>query len=74
MFGRYFEDFKEGQVIEHFPRKTITESDNNLFSLLTMNHHPIHLDNEYAKKHPNCFRNICNQTAHYSGTTLIANT
>lgn len=48
MFGRYLEDFKIGDIYEHFPRKTITESDNNLFTLLTMNHHPVHIDSEYA--------------------------
>lgn len=47
-FGRYFEDFEVGSVIIHNPGKTITESDNNLFSLLTMNHHPVHLDRNYA--------------------------
>lgn len=49
-FGKYFEDFTEGQIYKHWPEKTITESDNNLFCLLTMNHHPVHLDIEYAKK------------------------
>ena len=49
-FGRYLEDFKEGMVIRHWPGKTITESDNNLFSLITMNHHPVHLDQHYARK------------------------
>lgn len=48
-FGRYLDDFEEGMVIKHWPGKTITESDNNLFSLLTMNHHPVHLDQHYAK-------------------------
>jgi acyl dehydratase len=48
MFGRYLEDFKIGDVYEHSSKKTITESDNNLFTLLTMNHHPIHIDSEYA--------------------------
>jgi len=48
-FGRYFEDFIDGETIDHKLRKTITESDNNLFCLLTMNHHPVHLDVEYAK-------------------------
>ncbi len=48
-FGRYLEDFKKGEVIEHWPGKTVTESDNNLFCLLTMNHHPVHLDAEYCK-------------------------
>ena len=48
-FGRYFEEFKEGDIIKHEIGKTITESDNNLFSLLTMNHHPLHLNTEYCK-------------------------
>ena len=48
-FGNYLEDFETGNVFDHWPGKTITESDNNLFSLLTMNHHPIHLDKNFAK-------------------------
>jgi len=48
--GNYFEDFSKGEVIEHELSKTITESDNNLFSLLTMNHHPLHLNRDYAAK------------------------
>jgi len=47
-FGRYFEDFEVGAIYMHKPGKTITESDNNIFSLLTMNHHPVHLDWNYA--------------------------
>jgi acyl dehydratase len=47
-FGRYLEEFQEGDVYRHWPGKTITESDNNLFSLLTMNHHPLHLDASFA--------------------------
>ena len=50
-FGNFYEDFKKDQVFKHWPGKTITESDNNLFSLLTMNHHPLHLDAEYCKNH-----------------------
>ena len=46
--GRYFEEFEVEAVYRHWPGKTITESDNNLFCLLTMNHHPIHLDCNYA--------------------------
>ena len=49
-FGRYFDEFEVGEVIKHSLSKTIFESDNNLFSLLTMNHHPVHLDLEYARK------------------------
>ena len=47
-FGRYLEEFRVGDVHRHWPGKTITESDNNLFSLLTMNHHPLHLDSHFA--------------------------
>ncbi len=49
-FGRCFEDFTIDETLYHWPGKTITESDNNLFSLLTMNHHPVHIDENYAKK------------------------
>lgn len=48
-FGNYFDDFTVGDIIQHSKTKTIFESDNNLFSLLTMNHHPVHLDVEYCK-------------------------
>lgn len=46
--GSYFESFQVGDVINHSLSKTIFESDNNLFSLLTMNHHPVHLNADYA--------------------------
>lgn len=49
-FGRYFEDFIEGDVYEHRPGRTITDADNVWFTLLTMNTHPAHFDYEYAKK------------------------
>lgn len=48
--GNYFEDFSIGQVFEHSLSKTIFESDNNLFSLLTMNYHPVHTNADYASK------------------------
>ena len=48
-FGRYLEDFEVGDVYDHWPGKTITESDNNLFCLLTMNRHPLHSDTEFAR-------------------------
>jgi len=48
-FGRYFEDFKIGDVYEHRPGKTVTEYDNHLFTLLTLNTHPMHFDAEFAK-------------------------
>ncbi len=46
--GNYFEDFEIGEVISHSLSKTIFESDNNIFSLLTMNYHPVHTNIEYA--------------------------
>lgn len=48
--GFFFEDFEVGQMIEHSLSKTIFESDNNFFSLLTMNHHPVHTNVDYASK------------------------
>jgi len=49
-FGRYYEDFEKGDVYEHRPGRTITESDNTWFTLLTMNQHPLHFDKAYAAK------------------------
>ena len=48
-FGRYFEDFKVGDIYQHRPGRTITQYDNVSFTLLTMNTHPMHFDEEYAK-------------------------
>ncbi|MDA1097196.1 MAG: MaoC family dehydratase [Chloroflexi bacterium] len=48
-FGRYLEEFTKGDVYKHWPGRTITESDNMLFSMLTMNHHPLHIDANYAE-------------------------
>jgi itaconyl-CoA hydratase len=48
-FGRYYEDFVVGDTYEHRPGRTITETDNTWFTLLTMNTHPLHFDAEYAK-------------------------
>ena len=47
--NNYFEDFKAGQVFEHARGKTVTEMDNVLFTTLTMNPQPLHLDAEFAK-------------------------
>lgn len=49
-FGRYFEEFELGATYKHVPGKTITESEDHLFCLMTMNHHPLHLDDRYAKE------------------------
>ena len=47
-FGRCLEDFRVGDVYEHRPGRTISESDNTWFTLLTMNTHPLHFDVAYA--------------------------
>lgn len=49
VLGHYFEEFEVGETIIHSLSKTIFESDNNLFSLLTMNHHPVHTNVDYAQ-------------------------
>jgi len=49
-FGRYYEDFVVGDVYEHRPGRTITETDNIWFTLLTMNTHPLHFDSAYSAK------------------------
>lgn len=48
-FGSFFDEYQIGDTYRHWPGKTITESDNNLFTLLVMNHNPLHIDKEYAK-------------------------
>src|SRR5882724_11299272 len=50
MAGLFFEEFEEGQVFEHAVGRTVTEMDNVLFSTLTMNPQPLHLDEEFAKQ------------------------
>lgn len=49
--GNYYDDFVVGETIQHSLSKTIFESDNNFFSLLTMNHHPAHLNLDYVQSH-----------------------
>jgi acyl dehydratase len=48
-FGRSYEEFEVGATYKHWPGKTVTEYDDHLFCLLTMNHHPLHLDANYAE-------------------------
>lgn len=48
--GLYYEEFEVGAEIKHNLSKTIFESDNNIFSLMTMNHHPVHTNLDYAGK------------------------
>lgn len=50
MAGLYLDEFSVGQVITHPLRKTITESDNMLFSVMTLNPQPLHIDFDFAAK------------------------
>ena len=49
-YGRYLEEFEVGAVYKHWPAKTVTEGDDHLFCLLTMNHHPLHINDVYARE------------------------
>jgi len=49
MAGRYFDEFEVGQVFRHAIRRTLTEADNVLFSALTHNPAPLHIDREYMR-------------------------
>ena len=46
--GRWFEDLHEGLVVRHAVTRTVTEADNTLFSVMTMNPQPLHLDAEFS--------------------------
>ena len=50
MAGLYYEEFTVGRVFDHAWTRTVTEMDNVLYSSLTMNVQPLHLDEEYASK------------------------
>ena len=50
MAGLYFEEFEPGMVIEHPTRRTVTETDNILFSTMTLNLAPLHLDADYSSR------------------------
>jgi acyl dehydratase len=57
-FGRYLEDFVVGDVYRHWPGKTITEADDHLFCMITMNHHPLHNDAWFAEHQSQQGRNV----------------
>src|SRR5690606_11131826 len=49
MPGLYFEDFEEGKLYEHPLRRTVTEMDNMLFSAMTLNPQPLHIDRHFCE-------------------------
>src|SRR5256714_10616065 len=57
-FGRYLDDFEVGDVYRHWPGKTITEYDDHLFCMITMNHHPLHTNAHYAETSTQFGRNV----------------
>jgi len=57
-FGRTYEEFEVGATYKHWPGKTVTEYDDHLFCLLTMNHHPLHLDSNYAETSTEYAKNV----------------
>ncbi len=52
MPGKYYDDLRVGQTVQHARGRTITEMDNVLFCALTMNNQPLHLDAEFAAQSP----------------------
>jgi itaconyl-CoA hydratase len=60
MPGRYFDEYHAGDLIRHSLGRTITEMDNVLFSALTMNTQPLHLNEDFAQKHSPFGRRIVN--------------
>ena len=57
-FGRYLEDFTEGDIFRHWPGKTVTEADDHLFCMITMNHHPTHTNDWFAENESPVGRNL----------------
>ena len=57
-FGRTYEEFEVGAVYKHWPGKTVTEAEDHLFCLITMNHHPLHIDAHYATGSTQFGRNV----------------
>ncbi len=57
--GRYLEDFTPGETIKHWPGRTVRDFDNTMFTLMTMNSHPVHFDEHYASQtqHGRCLVN-----------------
>jgi acyl dehydratase len=57
-YGRYLEEFEVGAIYKHWPAKTVTEADDHLFCLITMNHHPLPLDQWYAETQTQFGKNV----------------
>ena len=57
--GRYLEDFRPGEVIKHWPGRTVRDFDDTWFTLMTMNTNPLHFDEHFASQsvHGRCLVN-----------------
>lgn len=51
-FGRYYDEFAVGAIYRHWPGRTITDHDNTSFALLSMNQHPLFIDDHHARRQP----------------------
>lgn len=60
MPGLYYEDFEEGAVYHHALSRTVTEADNILFSNMTLNPQPLHIDRHFAERHTEWGRPLVN--------------
>lgn len=65
-FGRYLEEFVEGDVFRHWPGRTITEAEDHLFCLLTSAASPLHVDANYAETELDGGRNLVVGTLVYA--------
>ena len=51
-FGSWYEDYQVGDIYKHWPGRTVNEYDDTLFSMITMNHAPLHIDEHYMSREP----------------------
>lgn len=70
--GRWFEDLPVGLVVDHVHRRTLTESDNVLFTTMTMNPAWLHLDFDYAARETEFGRPLVNSLLTLSVTVGIS--
>ena len=65
-FGNFYEEFTIGDIFKHWPGRTITEYDDVLHCMQTMNHHPLHIDTNYAENETQFGQNVVVGTLVYS--------
>jgi acyl dehydratase len=65
-FGNFYEEFTVGDIFKHWPGRTITEYDDVLHCMQTMNHHPLHIDAHFAENETQFRKNVVVGTLVYS--------